>query len=547
MESARARFSYASTHASSWVSLARTAEHVIVAAVVVKVAHHVYSVGLKKSIGKLLVGLVRAVPGGSSTLDATLEQEVDSAAKLLTKAHRFDSLPTTGLSREVVLSKLADLKRADIDSHAGKSWAYVYSQPDNTFDDFLADASNLFMHENALNPMAFPALRKMENDIVRISATLLGGDARACGTMTSGGTESILMAVKAHRDRALKLRNVTEPNMVIPITAHPAFEKAGHYFGVQIRHAPVTNELEDPRVSVPAMAKLIDRNTIMLLGSAPQYPHGVIDDIPALGALALARNIPLHVDACVGGFILPFIRKFRPDLPRFDFSVPGVASMSADLHKYGFSSKGSSVVLYSSEEYRQYQFFTYSEWPGGLFISPSMCGSRGGGPIAAAWACLLSLGESGYVQSARLIMDTADKLSNGVRAIPGLRVIGKPDACLVSFLSTDPTVDILAVADVMEETGWRIERQRKPSSIHLSVMPQHAKIADKFISELAQAVNKVRANQQLAKAGSAAMYGMIAQIPDEKLIESFLVKFMARLYTPTRPAEGGASTSSSSN
>jgi sphinganine-1-phosphate aldolase len=247
----------------------------------------------------------------------------------------------------------------------------------------LQRAHNLFFAENALNPMAFKSLKRMEAEVVQMTASMLHAPDDACGTMTTGGTESLLMAVKAARDRAKARGPKTDrPNVVAAITAHPALDKAGHYFGLEIRKAPVG---PDKRVIVSAMKKLIDKNTVLLFASAPQYPHGVIDPIDEVGRLALSRGIPLHVDACIGGFVLPWVERLGYPIPAFDFRVPGVTSMSADLHKYGFAVKGASVVVYRDMSYLEHQFFLETEFPGGIYASPSMTGTRGGGPIAAAW------------------------------------------------------------------------------------------------------------------------------------------------------------------
>lgn len=254
-------------------------------------------------------------------------------------------------------------------------------------DTMLSEVWSTFMHTNALNPMMYPSLRKFETEIISMTAWMLNGDDKSCGALTSGGTESILMAVKAYRDRAKKLRpNITKPNMIVPTTIHPAFEKAGHYFGVELIHIDLE---DDMRVNVKLVEKAINRNTILLVGSAPQYCHGVVDPIQKLSDIALSHGLPLHVDACFGGFMLPWLEKLGYDIPTFDFRIPGVTSMSADVHKYGYSSKGASVILYRNEELRSHQYFAYGSWPGGLFGSPSLTGSRPGGMIAAAWAALV--------------------------------------------------------------------------------------------------------------------------------------------------------------
>jgi glutamate/tyrosine decarboxylase-like PLP-dependent enzyme len=347
--------------------------------------------------------------------------------------------------------------------------------------------------------------------------------------MTSGGTESILMAIKAHRDRARAERpEVRAPEMVLPITAHPAFEKAAHYFDVRPVHIPVG---DDYRVDVDAARAAITENTILLVGSAPCYPYGKIDPIPALAALARERGIGCHVDACVGGFLLPFLARLGYDIPAWDFSVPGVTSISADLHKYGYSSRGASTVMYSDRELRRHQFFTYPDWPGGLYASPTMAGSRPGGAIAASWAVMNYLGEEGYLRLADTVMKTARRLMDGVNAIPGLRVIGQPDASVFSLGAEG--FDIYAVGDAMDARGWHIDRQQLPPKLHLVVTPAHEPVADVFLADLAAAAESV-AREGAPAGGRAAMYGMLGTLPDRGAVESVMRDFMER---STRPSE----------
>jgi sphinganine-1-phosphate aldolase len=265
--------------------------------------------------------------------------------------------------------------------------------------------------------MAFPSLRRMETDVVSMCAGILGGDDEVVGSMTSGGTESLFLAMKTYRDQARKERpHITAPEVVLPTTAHPALIKSAHYLGVKVVLVPPG---PDFRADVAAMERAITPQTLFLVGSAPAYPHGVVDRITELSDLALSRSLPLHVDACVGGFLLPFVRKLGFPVPPFDFAVPGVTSMSADLHKYGFAAKGASTVMYRTAALRRHQFYVYSGWPGGLFGSATVLGTRPGGAIAAAWASLTALGHEGYLRIAGIIMKTTRAFIDGITAIPG--------------------------------------------------------------------------------------------------------------------------------
>jgi sphinganine-1-phosphate aldolase len=317
------------------------------------------------------------------------------------------------------------------------------------------------------------SVSRFEVEVVSMSASMCNGDEEVAGSLTSGGTESVLMAVKSYRDRAHKLwPYIQKPNMIAAKTVHPAFNKAAHYFGVDLVLVPVG---DDFRMDVAACAQAINSSTILIVASAPQYCHGVVDPIAQLGELALKRGLPLHVDACFGGFMLPWLEKIGRPVPLWDFRVPGVTSISADVHKYGYSSKGASVVLYRNRQLRSYQYFTYAEWPGGLFGSPSMSGSRPGGMIAAAWAALVGMGENGYMELARQIMSTTDQIKAGVRSIEGLYVLGEPDMTALA-IGGRGGINIIAVADALESLGgWKMERQQTPPSIHMTVLPQHAR------------------------------------------------------------------------
>ncbi|MFB3093779.1 MAG: aspartate aminotransferase family protein [Dehalococcoidia bacterium] len=434
-------------------------------------------------------------------------------------------LSTTGKPHDELLAEMRAQQTDDADWHSGKIWSLVYFAGDDVAE-VLKEAYTTFLYTNGLSVAAFKSLRKFESEVIAITAELLGSS-EAVGNMTSGGTESILMAIKTARDMARDRRpGLTDPEMVLPVTAHPAFEKGAHYFGVKPVHIPVR---EDFRADVEAAKAAITDNTVLIVGSALCYPYGTIDPIPELAALAQERGIGCHVDACVGGFLLPFLPRLGYKLPPWDFSVPGVTSISADLHKYGYAARGSSTVLYRSKEIRRYQFFTYADWPGGLYGSPTMAGSRPGGAIAAAWAVLNYLGEDGYLRLARTVMDTARKLIDGINAIDGLQVIGEPDASIFSF--TADAVDIYAVADAMDTRGWQLDRQQMPPKLHLVVTPAHEKIVGTFLADLEWATQSV-ATEGPTPGGRAAMYGMLGSLPDRGAVEKVIMDFMDRATEP---------------
>ncbi len=418
-------------------------------------------------------------------------------------------------------------KSNDAKWRQGKAWSLVYYAGEE-HSQFVQEAYKLFFAENGLNPMAFRSLKQFEAEVVQMTAALFHGDTDVVGTMTSGGTESVLMAVKTYRDLARARRHGGKtPNVIVPESAHVAFDKAGSYFDVKIVHAPLTNEF---RVDTDAVRRLIDRNTILLVGSAPSYPHGMVDNIAELSEIALRKKLPLHVDACLGGFFLPFLEKLGRTVPVFDFRLPGVTSISADLHKYGYSAKGSSLIIYRCMKILQHQFFIYENWPGGIFASPAMLGTRPGGAIAAAWAAMHSLGESGYKELVQQVMETTQKLLDGIHTIPELELIGQPDMSIFAYCSRSPDVNIYAVGDELEKRGWHIDRQQRPETIHATVTPAHATVVSQYLSDLKSAVAYVKQHPELSTTGGAAMYGMIAHLPLRSMVKSSVGKMMENMY-----------------
>jgi sphinganine-1-phosphate aldolase len=438
------------------------------------------------------------------------------------------SFPKLGTAAKDVLSQMEEFKSGDVDWKHGRSFSLTYPVSDE-HHEFLKKAHNMYFSENALNPMAFKSLRRFEHETIRMVADLFHGDEEVVGLVTSGGTESLIMAIKAYRDRARKMKPwILKPEMIIPATAHSAIDKGAYYFDVKVRHAPVG---PDFRVDLKAVKKLINRNTILILGSAPQYPQGVVDPIAQLGELAQKHNLPLHVDACIGGFVLPFIEKLGYPVPVFDFRIPGVTSISADIHKYGYAAKGASALVYRDMSYMKHQFFIYTEWKGGgIYASPSMPGTRPGGPIAAAWATLMKLGEDGYLELTQKILDTRDYLLKELAKIPELKLLAYPDSTLICFGSQDSKVGVFAVADQLQAKGWNITRQQNPESLHITLSPVHAEYMKEFVADLREAVDVVKANPKLNTSGQAAMYGMMAKIPFKGMIKGSVMGIMEKMY-----------------
>lgn len=387
-------------------------------------------------------------------------------------------LPRQGKKREELKKLMEEARRDDADWRHGKTAGYVFYAGEDILE-VAQEAYLMFFSENGLGLKAFPSLKRFETEVVAMIARLLHGD-QAIGNMTSGGTESLLLTVKTARDRArVEHPHITEPAIVLPVTAHPAFNKAAHYFGLKVIRTPVR---EDFRADVSALEAAITENTVLVVGSAPDYSYGVIDPISDLAAIAQERKIYFHVDACMGGFLLPFLEKLGYAIPPFDFRVPGVTSISADIHKYGFGAKGASTLLYRDASIHKYQGFDFQDWPTGLYSSPTIAGTRPGGAIAAAWAVMHYLGEEGYLKLAEKIMCTTTALIQGINQIPELEVWGKPDMSLFAYGSR--TLDIYAVADGMSARGWFVNRQMVPPGIHLTVTPAHEPIIDSYLRDL---------------------------------------------------------------
>lgn len=435
-------------------------------------------------------------------------------------------MPEHGRKSHEILEQLEAFREQDPRYKEGRIWSLVYYL-DEEHSSFLKESYHRYACENGLNPGAFKSLKKLENEIISATADILNGTEEVCGVVTSGGTESCLMAVKTYRDMARDKRRVRKPEMILPETAHVAWFKASEYFGVKIRRVPL---LDDMTPDLRKLRKMINRNTVMILGSAPEYPHGTIDPIKKMGEIAQQYDIPLHVDACVGGFILPFMEMNGETLPEWDYRVPGVTSISADIHKYGYAAKGASTITYRNLDYLRYQMFVYENWPGGVFASSALLGTRPGGAYAAAWSALQYFGKTGYRKLAVETLEAVNRLKAGIGTIPELEVIGSPQGPLFSFRSTSADVSIYAVGDQMDARGWQVNRNQFPEGLHAMVTAQHLKVVDQYLEDLEASVKTVRANPELAQQGGAATYGMIAHVPLRGMIKKKVLEMYSEQY-----------------
>ena len=399
-------------------------------------------------------------------------------------------LPHAGRPVDDVIADLTAKRANDVRWQDGKAFGMIYDGGPSVHE-VAEQAARLYLHENALNTHAFPSLGEIQSEVVGWTAGLLHGDT-ASGFLTSGGTESILCGVKAARERGKAERGITNPEMVVAESAHAAFHKGAHLFGLELHTTPVRDDwTADP----DAMADLVNENTVLIVGSAPQYPHGVVDDIPAIAAIAAEAGANCHVDACMGGFVLPFAEMLGRDVPLWDFRVEGVSSISADIHKLGYAPKGVSVILHRTKELRRYQTFVFDGWLGGFYASPNLQGTRSGLPMATAWAVMSHLGVEGYVDLTRITLANADQMRAGIAEIDGVRVLGDGEYHLIAMSNEpddDEPIDVFALGDALLERGWFHDRQGPPDSLHSTVSNSNTGVIDRYLEDLAACVTEVR-------------------------------------------------------
>ncbi|KAB8346258.1 hypothetical protein FH972_023303 [Carpinus fangiana] len=454
---------------------------------------------------------------------------------------RHSRLPAEGWSAEVVKKELEDLSNM---KHTRWEDGYVSGavyHGGQDLQDVQIEAFSKFTVSNPIHPDVFPAVRKMEAEVVAMVLSMFHAPEGAAGVTTSGGTESILMACLSARQKAYHERNVTEPEMILPETAHVAFRKACDYFGIKMHLV----ECAAPgyKVSVGAVGRLINANTILLVGSAPNFPHGIIDDISALSRLALRKRLPLHVDCCLGSFLVPFLARAGYPTESFDFRLRGVTSISVDTHKYGFAPKGSSTVLYRDQKLRSYQYYVSPDWSGGVYASPNMAGSRPGALIAGCWASMMKQGENGYIKSCHAIVGAAKKIEGAIRTDPALSadltIIGKPLVSVIAFKSN--TLNMYDIADGMSAKGWHLNALQNPPAMHVAVTLPIVPVADKLVRDLIECVAEEKAKEAervasgkgkkgSASGDTAALYGVAGSLPDKRIVVSLANAFLDTLY-----------------
>ena len=468
--------------------------------------------------------------------DQTPENHNDPFKPYKGRFKNYPHLPEKGREQQDIFNELSTISEEENAKWKNGNVSGTFYHAGDEHRLFLNKIFSLFSHVNVIQADLCPSMSKFESEIVAMTASIMHGNAvkavnpddEVCGTVTSGGTESILMAMKVYRDRALEKKGITAPEIIKPKTAHPAFSKAGHYFGIKMVEVPAN--LPDFRVDPDVVEAHINENTVALIGSAGNYPYGLVDPFEKLSELALKYDIGLHADGCLGGFILPWIEKLGYQVPVFDFRLPGLTSMSADTPKYGYGLKRASVVLYRNKALRRYQYFDVPDFPGGIYVSPSSSGSRSGGLTASAWASMVYLGEEGYMKAARSLMNVADEIRNGLESIPELILIGD-STFIISFRSEE--IDVFHVNDFMKTKGWRFNVLQLPPALHFCVtMPQTQvpDIAGHLVDDLKAGVAYARSKTGTI-AETTALYGMAGSAESNQVVSELLTAYLDHFYT----------------
>lgn len=492
---------------------------------------------LMKNIGKLPPPMVawaekrlKRIPAIRRKIDKEYDELMGGLESSLKpykdKFPAFAKLPKTGRSHGEILREMDSLRELEEKQWKDGFVSGAVYHGDEEHIEFLNRVYAINSQSNPLHADVWPSTTKFEAEIVSMCADMLGGDGQAvCGTVSSGGTESIMLAMKTYRDWARDTKGITRPEMIAPVTAHAAFDKASQYFGIKMIKIPVD---ANSRADVNAARKAVNRSTVVIVGSAPSFPHGAVDPIKDLSELALKHKVGFHTDACLGGFVLPWAEKLGYDVPPFDFRLPGVTSISVDTHKFGYAAKGTSVILYRDKALRHYQYYTTTEWPGGLYFSPTFAGSRPGALSAACWAALTSIGEEGYMDATKRILETAEYIKNEIRQIPELRLIG--DSLFVIAFASD-SLDIYKVLDFMSHKKWSLNGLHKPSCMHICVTLRHTQpgVKERFISDLKEAVTHVKSHAE-EKGGMAPVYGMASTLPMRGLVSDMLKKYLDLIF-----------------
>lgn len=489
--------------------------------------------GFFNTVKQRVFKFARRLPFVGSKIQGQIDKVVEELEEsgFTTNGQQYiEKLPSHGMSLSDIseeIKKYREIGNSNDAAEGGFISGAVYTG-DQELKDLMAEVYRQYSYSNPLHPDIFPDVRKMEAEVVRMCLNLFNGDENTCGVMTSGGTESIMMALKCYREIGRE-RGIERPEIIAPYSVHPAFDKACHYFDMKLTHVPV--DKKTGKADVKAMKRAISRKTILLVGSVPSFPHGCIDPIEDLAKLAQRYNLFFHADCCLGGFLVAFMKKAGYHVPAFDFSIPGVTSISCDTHKYGFTPKGSSVALYRSKDIRKYQYFTQANWSGGVYAVSTMPGSRPGNVVACTWAAMLYHGEKGYVQTTKAIINTSRYIGSKLEKIPGVRLLSAVDVSVVAF--TSDIFDIYLMSDELSSKGWHLNPLQFPSGLHIAVTMLHTKpgIADRFVKDIQNIATKLMKNPGQKANGKGAIYGMSQQIPDRSIIGEICTAFLDTYYS----------------
>jgi len=503
----------------------------------VKMKHN--NSGFKKKLLSTGIKIIKSIPPVKRKMEKEYTKIIKELEKLA-KPYRetfpaINSIPEEGWNKDKIIKIMNELNaREEFRWKKGFVSGAVYSG-EKEHTRFLNKVYALNSQSNPLHSDLWPSTIKYESEIVAMTREMLHGEqaekqdsifkGEVSGNVTSGGTESILLAMKTYRDWGREKKGIKNPEMVVPVTAHAAFEKAAQYFNIRIIKIPVDGNY---RADLKKAKKAMTKNTVVLVGSAPTFPHGVIDPVEELSEYAREKEIGFHVDACLGGFILPWAEKLGYKIPPFDFRLTGVTSISCDTHKYGYAAKGSSVILYRGEELRRFQYFKTTEWPGGLYFSPTIAGSRPGALSAECWAAMVSIGKKGYLEATEKILSTARIIKQGIENIPELYILGDP-LWVIAF--TSKTLDIYRIMECMAEKNWSLNGLHHPRAVHICITLRHTipGVADRFIKDLKSSVIHVKKNPG-EKGKIAPIYGMAATFPDRSMVSELMDRYMDLLY-----------------
>jgi sphinganine-1-phosphate aldolase len=480
--------------------------------------------------------VARSLPVVSSMIEKELAKTRRNIEKdLLTsqpgETYRL-ALPDKGLTYDEIMRELDNFDKLNkYDKKSGRVSGCFYNC-NEALTKLTTDVYGRYCWTNPLHTDVFPEVRKMESEIIQWCVKLFNGGPDGCGCVTSGGTESILMAMKCYRAIGYS-KGIKFPEIVCSKATHPAFDKAAQMFRMKITYVPC-----DPltrKVNLKAMSRAISSNTVVLVGSAPHYPHGIIDPIQEMAKLACKNNIGLHVDSCLGGLLLPFMDDAGYPIDPFDFRVPGVTSISADTHKYGFAPKGSSVVLYANKEIRRHQYTMTTDWEGGLYASLGVAGSRPGGIIAATWAVMMSMGYQGYVDSARAIVGTTRWIVAQLEATPHIYILGEPLASVFAFASKD--FNVYHLHEALSKKGWNLSALQFPPAIHVSVTNVHTRddIAQSLVNDIKATITEVMKQNLPNDVGAAAIYGTSQSVSDRSIVSQSLGIYIDTMLTAGPP------------